>query len=66
MLLSKARAIAAENKRLSEQLGLKFTSETAKRIGETTSVTHALGEWEAANEVRSFSLSLSLTVTCAR
>lgn len=30
---------------------MKFSSETAKRIGETAGVTVAFGQWEAANEV---------------
>ena len=50
-VLAKARAIAAENKRLSEQLSDKYSSEMAKRIGETAGVAAALREWEAAEEV---------------
>ncbi|KAI9833599.1 MAG: hypothetical protein M1819_003552 [Sarea resinae] len=49
-LLSRARAMAAEHSRLSQQLGEGFDTRTARRVGELTSITNALKDWEEANK----------------
>lgn len=50
-MLNRARSIAAEHAKLTEQLAESFDTKTAKRIGELASVTNALKEWDNANEV---------------
>ena len=56
-MLNRARSIAAEHARLSEQLADSFDTKTAKRVGELAPVTNALKEWDKANEVCSPSTS---------
>ena len=51
-MLNRARSIAAEHAKLTEQLEESFDTKTAKRIGELASVSNALKEWDNANEVR--------------
>lgn len=50
-VLSRARAIAAEHAQLSQKLADGFDTRTAKKLGETASITAALQTWEKANEV---------------
>ncbi|CAK7223433.1 Peptide chain release factor 1, mitochondrial [Sporothrix curviconia] len=56
-LLERAQRIAAEHSQLKRALETEFDSKTAKRVGETQGVAHALAEWEqahrAADELRS-------------
>lgn len=71
-LLKRARAVASEHASLREKLAVDFDPVAAKKLGQTSSVTSALKEWEKANEVNN-SLSQtrhlqvltdSLQVTC--
>ena len=48
VLLERARKLAAEHDRLSAALASEFDAKTARRIGEISTVTSALREWEAA------------------
>jgi len=51
-LLSRARTIAQEHKELSQKLSGGFDATSAKKLGELSSVTNALNEFEKAKEVR--------------
>jgi hypothetical protein len=53
VLLSRARSMASEYSKLSNELREDFNPRTAKRIGELSAVTNALKEWEDANTVSS-------------
>ncbi|KAL9114171.1 MAG: hypothetical protein Q9227_001943 [Pyrenula ochraceoflavens] len=49
VLLQRARAIAAEHAKLSDQNAKSYDTKAAKRIGELTAVTNALKDWDGAN-----------------
>ncbi|KAI9780110.1 MAG: hypothetical protein M1816_003165 [Peltula sp. TS41687] len=49
VLLSRARSMAAEHTELSKAMATDFDTRTAKRIGELSAVTNALGRWEEAS-----------------
>lgn len=51
VFLEKARSIAAEQVRLSEQLARSYDLQIAKKIGELNTTTVTLGEWEEAQKV---------------
>jgi hypothetical protein len=51
VLLRRARSIAEEHERLSTQNAENYDSTRAKKIGELSSVTAALAEWDAAQNV---------------
>lgn len=44
--------MAAEHAELSKAIATDFNPRTAKRIGDLSSVTNALGRWEEASNVR--------------
>jgi hypothetical protein len=50
-LLTRARDVALEHKRLTERLTDGFDTRAAKKLGEYSPVVNALGEWDRANEV---------------
>jgi peptide chain release factor 1 len=54
VLLKRARSIAAEHTQLSHQNAEKYEVETAKKIGELSTVASALAEWENAQNVIAF------------
>lgn len=49
-LLSRARSVAKEHASATAKLAIDFDPRAAKKLGELTSVTSALKEWEKANE----------------
>lgn len=49
-LLSRARSVAKEHAAATAKLAVDFDTRAAKKLGELTSVTAALKEWEKANE----------------
>lgn len=51
VLLQRARNIAAEHAKLSAQNAENYDIGTAKKIGELSSVTAALAEWDTAQNV---------------
>jgi peptide chain release factor 1 len=52
-LLTRARAVAAEHKQLTEKLADGFDTRSAKKLGEYSPIVNALGAWDKANEVSS-------------
>lgn len=50
-LLGRARSIAAEYDKLSNELENEFSTQKAQKIGELSSVTKALNDWDTANKV---------------
>jgi hypothetical protein len=54
VLLNRARSIAGEHAKLSTQNAENYDVATAKKIGELSSVTAALAEWDTAQNVRAF------------
>jgi hypothetical protein len=52
-LLTRARAVAAEHKQLTEKLADGFDTRSAKKLGEYSPIVNALGAWNKANEVSS-------------
>jgi peptide chain release factor 1 len=52
-LLSRARDVALEHKKLTEKLSDGFDTRAAKKLGEYSPIVNALGEWDKANEVSS-------------
>ena len=53
VLLTRARSMAFEHSKLSNELREDFNHRTAKRIGELSAVINTLKEWEDANSVSS-------------
>jgi peptide chain release factor 1 len=51
VLLNRARNIATEHAKLTDQNAENYDIGTAKKIGELSSVTTALVEWESAENV---------------
>lgn len=49
-LLARAQSIAAEHEKLSREIQEGYDSQSARKIGELSTVTNALKEWEAANK----------------
>lgn len=54
VLLNRARSIAREHAKLSSQNAENYDIATAKKIGELSTVTAALVEWDDAQNVRHF------------
>ena len=51
LLLKRARSIAEQHAKLSTQNAEDYNIATAKKIGELSTVTAALAEWDTANNV---------------
>ena len=51
ILLSRARALAAEHNQLAERLDKEYDNQTAKRAGSLAPVATAFSSWEAASSV---------------
>lgn len=69
-LLERARNVAKEHASATAKLAVDFDPAAAKKLGQLTSVTTALKEWESANEVlhlrdRSFRKTLTRHVLVA-
>ncbi|CAI6325567.1 unnamed protein product [Periconia digitata] len=52
-LLARARNVALEHQKLTDQLANGFDTQAAKKAGEYSTVTNALKEWDKANELTS-------------
>ncbi|KAL9098581.1 MAG: hypothetical protein Q9163_005790 [Psora crenata] len=48
-LLARARSLAAEHARLSDELNTRYDALVAKKVGSLSKVANTLGKWEAAN-----------------